>query len=534
MTPVIDFRRLSSAFRRQPVLDREASLPGGGSLDWLLHSELMTTVALCAVLLASGTSSLLRASQRPLWYDEIYTLVLSRLDTPPILWSALQDAVDTNPPLYYLVTRVFSQLQLPVEVSYRIPSTLGFVVFCICLYFLARSIGGTRAGLIAGLVPLATPIYDPYAMVARPYAMLCAALALALLFWLRSNHRVFALLFACALAVAMSLHYYATFALGAFIAGEAVVAIRLRLLRPQVWLGILAGTLTVLSFWPLARAISAYYAAGFWSKPQLALIPQSYDTLIFLHSNLGIGLALILLVFLIVEALGALAGTQKRVEPGLATVLALFLLSPALMTLAATIFGAGMSDRYAMAPLLTAVAIAAGVLAVRMGPTVASCVLAVLLIAFGSSTVQATISWGDTTLGSNLAQYRVPLGWLQLSRDQDLPIVVSDGVFYLNAYQYGSPEQRDRLMTIVDPPSALNYVNTDSVDKNLIALRKYLPIRVDDFEVFAEGHPTFLLLSPHDVNGDYFDWWQRRLAADGYTLRVESILNRQVLYIVQR
>jgi hypothetical protein len=43
-----------------------------------------------------------------------------------------------------------------------------------------------------------------------------------------------------------------------------------------------------------------------------------------------------------------------------------------------------------------------------------------------------------------------------------------------------------------------------------------------------------LLLSPHDSNGDYFDWWARRLAYDGYSLRVEHILNRQVLYLVER
>ena len=35
-------------------------------------------------------------------------------------------------------------------------------------------------------------------------------------------------------------------------------------------------------------------------------------------------------------------------------------------------------------------------------------------------------------------------------------------------------------------------------------------------------------------NGDYFDWWQRRLAYDGYALRVEAIVNRQTLYVVER
>ena len=83
----------------------------------------------------------------------------------------------------------------------------------------------------------------------------------------------------------------------------------------------------------------------------------------------------------------------------------------------------------------------------------------------------------ENTIETNLGQYQLPNSWLQLSRDEDLPIVVSDGVFYLSAYYYGNSEQRDRLLTVVDPPSALNYVNTDSVDRNLIALRQYFPIR---------------------------------------------------------
>jgi hypothetical protein len=540
----------TSAFRRPPVLDRAASFAtGDNGFKWLLQPDSISVVGVCAIALAAGASSILRAAQRPLWYDEIYTLVLSRLDTLPSIWSALQDAVDTNPPLYYLVTRVFSQLPLPAEVSYRIPSTLGFLVFFICLFLLARPIAGTTAGLIAALLPLTTPIYDPYAMEARPYALLCASLSLALLFWQRSSRLVFALLFACTISVAMSLHYYAVFSLGAFIAGEVITSLHHRSFRPQVWFGIFVGILPLLGFWPLIQAIRTYYAAGFWSKPQLDLIPQSYDSLLFLRSNLGAGFAFLLLLVLIIgisrtmrsdsrafrTRIGnRMPSTANSVDPGLAGVLVVLLLSPVLMTVAAILVGAGMSDRYAMAPLVTAVAIGTGILTARMGPRIASFVLAMLLISFGVSTALSGIHWRESTIDTNVAQYQLPPSWLRLSKDRDLPIVVSDGVYYLTAYQYGSAEQRDRLMTIVDPPSALNYVNTDSVDRNLIALREYLAIRVDDFQDFAKGHPSFLLLSPHDSNGDYFDWWQRRLAYDGYTLRVEAILNRQVLYLVQR
>jgi hypothetical protein len=70
-------------------------------------------------------------------------------------------------------------------------------------------------------------------------------------------------------------------------------------------------------------------------------------------------------------------------------------------------------------------------------------------------------------------------------------------------------------MAVVDPPSAHNYVNTDSMDRNLL-------------------RSAFLLLSLHDSNGDYLDWSARRLSFDGYTLRIEAIRNRQVTYLVER
>src|SRR5690242_18510449 len=94
------------ALPRPPLLDSVAPFVRTGSLNRLVHSESPAILALCAGVLGAGVSSILRASQHPLWYDEIYTVVLSRLDPASSMWSALQDAVDTNPPLYYLVTRL--------------------------------------------------------------------------------------------------------------------------------------------------------------------------------------------------------------------------------------------------------------------------------------------------------------------------------------------------------------------------------------------------------------------------------------------
>jgi hypothetical protein len=234
----------------------------------------------------------------------------------------------------------------------------------------------------------------------------------------------------------MSLQYFAVFLLAGFIIGEAIVSLRRCELRPQAWLGIAVGIVPLIVDWPLLQAIGTYYAAGFWSKPRLELIPQSYDTLLLLHSSVAIGFAIVLASILTIGMLRALrADSASRrtsienevpsvtslVDPGLAGVLVVFLLSPILMTIAARLVGAGMQDRYAMAPLVSAVAICTGILAVRISRRFAACVLAILLLAFGVNTTVSTLRWRDTTIDANLVQYRVPASWLESARDRDLP-----------------------------------------------------------------------------------------------------------------
>src|SRR4029450_12529383 len=47
-----------------------------------------------------------RASQKSLWSDELYTLYVSRLPDLVSCWKALTSGVDSNPPLFYVLTRL--------------------------------------------------------------------------------------------------------------------------------------------------------------------------------------------------------------------------------------------------------------------------------------------------------------------------------------------------------------------------------------------------------------------------------------------
>jgi hypothetical protein len=100
----------------------------------------------------------------------------------------------------------------------------------------------------------------------------------------------------------------------------------------------------------------------------------------------------------------------------------------------------------------------------------------------------------------------------------DVPVVISSGLQYLPIAFYTPTNRKREVYTLVDPNAALTYAKTDSVDLNLLILRRYFPLRIEDYSDFASRNPEFLLVS----GGDSFDWWPARLTSEGHTLRLLS------------
>src|SRR5258708_29735699 len=55
--------------------------------------------------LVYGCLTAYRASMKLFWFDELFTVYLSRLPDLNALWSALAQGTDFNPPLFYALTR---------------------------------------------------------------------------------------------------------------------------------------------------------------------------------------------------------------------------------------------------------------------------------------------------------------------------------------------------------------------------------------------------------------------------------------------
>ena len=95
---------------------------------WL---ERLAVPALVAVFLLDAG---LRASIRPLWFDELLAFHVARLPDLGSLWTALRQAADGQPPLTHLLIRSSQAFLGEGELATRLPSLLGFGAMSAAIY----------------------------------------------------------------------------------------------------------------------------------------------------------------------------------------------------------------------------------------------------------------------------------------------------------------------------------------------------------------------------------------------------------------
>jgi hypothetical protein len=130
--------------------------------------------------------TLLRATLKTFWYDELVTVYLCRLPSFHATWNAVLQGADLNPPLFYLLTRWSQHFTGEGLIASRLPAILGFWIFSVCIYaFVTRRLG-RLCGLIAALLPWFT-LAHYYAYEARPHGALLAWCGIMLYCWQRSR-----------------------------------------------------------------------------------------------------------------------------------------------------------------------------------------------------------------------------------------------------------------------------------------------------------------------------------------------------------
>ena len=90
-------------------------------------------LAVLTVLYAFG--AILHAYNKPLWYDEIFTVMAARAPDAVGTWKAAR-VLDASPPLPHLMTHFSMRLFGDGEIATRVPAIAGFWLYCLCIFWL--------------------------------------------------------------------------------------------------------------------------------------------------------------------------------------------------------------------------------------------------------------------------------------------------------------------------------------------------------------------------------------------------------------
>ncbi|MBM3777299.1 MAG: hypothetical protein FJW23_03535 [Acidimicrobiia bacterium] len=151
-----------------------------GRVSEYIGRHAFVLVMLFSIAYAGATGY--RASRKLFWFDELYTVYLSRLPDLDSLWRVLLDGVDFNPPLFYLLTKLSGSLVGESHLGARLPEIVGVGAFCLCLFRFVSRRSSALGGCVSMLFPLVTTAYW-YAYEARPHGLVIGCAGLALVCW---------------------------------------------------------------------------------------------------------------------------------------------------------------------------------------------------------------------------------------------------------------------------------------------------------------------------------------------------------------
>jgi hypothetical protein len=483
---------------------------------------------LIAVLVAYATvRSVFAAAWKPLWYDELCTAIVAKLPSVSTIWRALTQAIDGNPPLYYLVERAASRLMSNREIAFRIPSVGGLCMVLVCVFLFVKKRGGPATALGCSVLTLFTILYTTYAAEARPYSLAVACVAVALVCFQRAPSKPWMLLMGFTLALSVALHYYAVFALVPFVLAETSLVLNARRLRAAVWLALVGGFVPFIVFWPLLARLKEVYAAHFWASATVADVFWCYGAMLGIPARVGVAVFGVLVFGLVVTLPELLSVREGRAEEFSEYVLILgFLCLPLILFAAMRITHGAMLPRYAL-PTILGVPLAMGFVLRSLDRRAVSLVAILVVMALGAQEASFWQSRGRLSNEGYAPSY--VRTFIDSVGYKDLPVVASDGHEYLQIEYYSSPEWNQRFFAVVDPSQALAYSGTDTVDKQLLVLSRFEPLHVFDFRYFSARHPKFLLYSPGEGR---FDWLPALLCREGYLIQILNVEGDHKVYLV--
>jgi hypothetical protein len=437
----------------------------------------LSGVLLIACSFAYFYATLTISRKSPLWMDEVMASWLSQLPWKSV-WSALLHGVMGSPPTYFYLLKAIRLAGGHGHLALRLPSVMGGYVAGLAVFLLARRYLSVPFAALAMVLTLDTGMLS-YATQVREYTLVTACFALAVVLWDSCDSekplaawRVVAI--SILLAASVALHFYGVLLVVAFALMELIWAVLHRKTRLPLWAGIVAAGGSVLAWFPLMRHIMRFTvndasSPQFFSKPTIPHLLSSYGDLAFGGKGMSLycGLLLIMAVLFFWDKVAGVPLLVDRPEEerqsettGMGSlesipvptarsadyeIIAIATSAvPLIVFLFALVVTRTFNERYAIAGSMGFALLTASLLSyLRVGPAVSCALLAGSVVLLLMAPRHATSP--------------DPYGIQQLSRTGDSdPIVVGEGLVFLELEDAASPALRSRLVYLTAPPSEPN------------------------------------------------------------------------------
>jgi hypothetical protein len=454
------------------------------------------------------------ASKNPLWMDEVLAVWTARLPTCQAVWSALLHGSEASPPVYHLLLHALRNLLGDSYVVFRAPSILACFATALCLFTLLRRYLGTTAATY-GMAFSLLGVLAWHGVEARPYSLVTTCFAVAVLLWdsLDWHQSVWGriIVMAAMLALAISLHFYATLFVPCLGVMELLWSALNRRIRIPVWVGlILAGASTF--FWlPFIRAHSRMIAdetasIEFYGKPTLGRLVHAYSELMIFDKKQTLFLAatVFFLAAILVfgrRTMGNVRAPLNTMPYGASSNLCIIAASsvafPFLVFAFALVVTKTFNLRYC---LITALGFSCLV------AYLASCVPA-----FTSAIAAILLAACPLTFFSNRSIADSLPEQVQVLKQAPgtIPIVVGEGRLYFELEEAVPPEMKFRLVYLESPAGVISPDPTN--ENHLGRWRRIRPdLMVVSAQAFFAQHPQFYLFHTPQSTDVITTWLRKR------------------------
>ncbi len=455
--------------------------PAAGAL--LLVASLVLHLAVCAAI----------SRQKPVWFDEVFTLYVAQLPDAASIWRALRGGMDNHPPISYWLSHYAMALVGDGPFGLRLPAMIGVWIGLVSLYRFVAARATAAAGAIAALL-VASSVVMVYACEGRAYGLVFGASCVTLLAWQRclapERGRAAPLLLFVALSVTLWTHYYAVLVLAPLALAEGLRAMDCRAIDRPVALALLGGALNEAPLYWFAKA-NAGYSTHFWAPPdRLFSIEVAYEKLLG-GLWLPVGAVLVLLAVLSWSrreapprpAQGGAARWELAAALGLLAV-------PCVMWVLAKLVVHAYYFRFGLITVIGA-AILLGRGVALSGRTAQRLAVVVMVVLLPLPLLKLRGEWKRSD-SSNEAYAACAT---KLADCTGLPVVFDGDRAFLAIYRKADARDASRFFALIDPEAEVRIRGYDTSALAFEGLQRFRDVHVREYKRFVAAHPRFVLLT---------------------------------------